>query len=57
MMIGRYDVECDSLGMIVYEDGVCLGYIDGVGYDDCLSEDDIDDLLYDDLSDDDYWLD
>ena len=56
-MIGRYYVECDSLGMIVYENGVCVGRIDGVGYDDCLSEDDIDDLLYDDLGDDDYWLD
>lgn len=55
MIIGRFDVECDSLGMTVYENGICVGRIDGVSVDDCLDEDDIDDLLYDDLSDDDYW--
>lgn len=57
MVIGIYEVKFDSMGMNVYLDDVCVGRIDGVCYDDCLSEDDIDELLFTDVEDDDCWFD
>lgn len=53
--IGKYLVRSTDTGVGIYIDDCCVGSIDGITVD-ILDEDTIDELLYGDIDEKNYWL-